>query len=270
MARGVRVDQALVDRGLVRSRSLARRLIEDGAVSVVLPDHRETVGRPSRLVAEEARLEIADSRESRFASRAGTKLEGAIDAAGIDCAGVVALDVGQSTGGFTDCLLGRGAAGVVGIEVGHGQLVPSLRADPRVRCFEHAHVGRIDPPRWLATHGIEPFDLVVTDLSFISSLALLARLAEFARNDATLLMLVKPQFELGPQAVGRGGLVGRRGVVDDAADRALGSQAFAAARSAGWEPLRWFASGLRGSDGNQEYFLHARRQRPIVPGVSTS
>ncbi len=264
-AQRMRADQALVERGLVRSRSLARRLIDDGAVSVSESGRREIVARPSRIVAGDARLEVAGSDESRYVSRAGAKLAAALAETGVDCRGVVALDVGMSTGGFADCLLAHGAAAIVGIEVGHGQLAPSLAADRRVHCFELTHVGRIDPVRWLAANGLAPFGLVASDLSFISGLGLLDQLAALAAPEAVLLMLVKPQFELGPAAVSRSGRV------SDAAGAALQPRAFAAASAAGWEPRGWHRSRLRGTDGNQEYFLHARRgPEPIASGVSLS
>lgn len=253
----LRVDQAMVERGLARSRSLARRLIEAGAVSIRPagpgPDGAEPVVKPSRLVGPEERIEVAASDESRFASRAGAKLDAALGHWQIACEGACVLDVGMSTGGFADCLLARGARRVIGIEVGHGQLAAALAANPRVRCFEHTHVRDVDPA-WLARQGLAAFGFVVSDLSFISSLSLLAHLAPLAVPGATLVMLVKPQFELGPQAIDARGLV-RRGA--DLA--ALRTQAFALATAGGWQARDWQPSRLTGTDGNQEFFLHAVR-----------
>lgn len=253
-----RADQALVERGLARSRSLARRLIDDGAVSVRIGGLVEVVSRPSRLVGTDESLELAASDENRYVSRGGAKLEGVLADAGLDCQGVTALDVGMSTGGFADCLLAHGAKAVVGIEVGHGQLAAKLAANPRVRCFERTHLATIDIPAWLVAHDLARFDWLVSDLSFISSLRQLGRLADLAAPGATLVMLVKPQFELGPRAAAR------NGIVDDAAGAALEETARVAALAAGWSPLGWFPCRLRGTDGNQEYFLHARRVLPVA------
>ena len=254
----LRVDQALVERGLVRSRSLAQRLIDDGAVTVRVGDLAETVNRAARLVAEDEMLEVSGSDESRFVSRAGAKLDDALATFRINCREQIALDVGMSTGGFADCLLSHGARMVVGIEVGHGQLAAALRDSPRVHCFERTHVGEIDAPAWLAQHGLTPFELMVSDLSFISSLSLLGQLALLAEPGCHLLMLVKPQFELGPQAARRGG------IVDDAEGAALQATARERADAAGWSALGWHPCRLRGTDGNQEYFLHARRRPPAL------
>lgn len=258
----LRADQALVERGQARSRSLARRLIDDGAVSVRVGSLVEPLDRASRLIGDSEVLEVAASDESRYVSRAGAKLDDALQAIGIDCRERIVLDLGMSTGGFTDCLLARGARAVVGIEVGHGQLAPALVDDPRVHCFERTHVGDIEGPAWLAQHGLAPFSLIVSDLSFISSLQLLDRIAGFAEPGATLLMLVKPQFELGPQAARKGGIVA------DEAGETLEAVAREKANAAGWAPLTWHRCRLRGTDGNQEYFLHARRRPGSTPAAS--
>ncbi len=262
--RPTRADVALVERGVVRSRALAQRLIEAGAVELVSGGLPMPVTRSAQPVLPADELKVRQSAESRFASRAGAKLAAALAEAGIDCAGLAVLDVGMSTGGFTDCVLDAGAASVTGIEVGHGQLDPRLAADARVTCLEKTHVRDVTPA-WLAERG-EPsaFDLLVSDLSFISSIGLLGHLAALARPGAALLMLVKPQFELGPDA--RDG----KGVVRPGADLdGLRSRALASAAAGGWEHCAWFRSALPGSDGNQEYFLAARR-KPSLPVSVTS
>ncbi len=258
----LRADQALVERGQARSRSLARRLIDDGAVSVRVGGLAERLDRPSRLIGDGELLEVSASDESRYVSRAGAKLDDALTTIGLDCREQIVLDLGMSTGGFADCLLARGARAIIGIEVGHGQLAPALVDDPRVRCFERTHVGDIDVPAWMAQHGLAPFSLVVSDLSFISSLQLLEQIARFAEPGASLVMLVKPQFELGPQAARKGGIVA------DAAGQKLEALALERAGAAGWTPLTWHRCRLRGTDGNQEYFLHARRRPGPVSAAS--
>lgn len=251
----IRADVALVDRGIARSRALAQRLIDAGAVDLVVGSRVARVSRASQPVLPEQELRVRDSPESRFVSRGGAKLAHALAECGIDCSGIKALDLGQSTGGFSDCLLQHGAAAVVGIEVGHGQLDPRLAADGRVTCFEKTHVRDVSRD-WLLQHAVEPhFDLIVVDLSFISTVGLLDRLASLADTGTALLALVKPQFELGPGARNSKGIVRAGADIDGLRDRA-----WAAARKAGWLPGQWLACALPGTDGNQEYFLAAVRE----------
>lgn len=250
-----RADIALVSRGVVRSRALAQRLIDAGAVSVVVAGLPSPVNRRSQMIFADQQLAVSDSAEARFASRGGAKLEGALDRTTTDCRGLSVLDVGMSTGGFTDCLLQRGAARVVGIEVGHSQLDAGLAADPRVRCFEKTNIRDVTAA-WLAAHDVDAagFGLIVADLSFIATTSLLGHLAGLAAPGTRLLALIKPQFELGPDARNARGIVRAGADIDGLRERSR-----EAARQAGWQPLDWFACALAGTDGNQEYFLHARR-----------
>lgn len=251
----VRADVALVNRGVVRSRALAQRLIDAGAVDLVVEGKPTPLTRRSQLVFAGQVLQVRASPEGRYASRGGAKLEDALARTGVDCRGATVLDVGMSTGGFTDCLLHHGAARAVGIEVGHGQLDARLATDPRVTCFEKTHIRDVTPA-WLAGHGLDAaaFGLLVIDLSFISTAGLLGHLATLAAPGTVLLALIKPQFELGPDARNA------RGIVRPGADiDALRERTWRAARQAGWEPLDWLACALPGTDGNQEYFLHAVR-----------
>jgi 23S rRNA (cytidine1920-2'-O)/16S rRNA (cytidine1409-2'-O)-methyltransferase len=251
----VRADVALVDRGIVRSRSLAQRLIQSGAVDLVVGGNASRISRASQPVFAEQELRVKDSPESRFVSRGGAKLAHALAQCGIDCSGIRALDVGQSTGGFSDCLFQNGAAAVVGIEVGHGQLDSRLASDDRLTCFEKTHVRDVGRD-WLAQHDVEPgFGLIVVDLSFISTVGLLGHLAGLADAGTVLLALIKPQFELGPDARNAKGIVRTGADIDGLRERA-----WTAAREAGWRPTEWFACALPGTDGNQEYFLAARRE----------
>ena len=254
-ADGERADVALVQRGLVRSRALARRLIEEGAVDRQLGARTEVLTRPSQRVFADETLTVRPAIESRFVSRAGAKLEGALAAGGIAVRAARVLDVGMSTGGFTDCLLQAGAARVVGIEVGHGQLAAALQADPRVVCLEKTDIRSVERQR-LAAHGLDPAgaDLICVDVSFISAIGLLPHLATLARPGARLVMLIKPQFELGP------GAVNGKGIVKAGADiGALERRARDDAAATGWRPDDWQPSVLAGTDGNQEYFLLATR-----------
>jgi 23S rRNA (cytidine1920-2'-O)/16S rRNA (cytidine1409-2'-O)-methyltransferase len=228
-----------VAEGLAESRARAQALVLAGLVLV--DDVR--VDKPGTRVRPEARVRLRDDRP-RFVSRGGEKLAGALDDLRIDPSGLVCLDVGASTGGFTDCLLQRGARRVVAVDVGHGQLHERLRADPRVVSLERTHA------RTLAAGALpDPVDLVVVDVSFISVRLLLPRLAALAPR-AAWLVLVKPQFEVGRGQVGRGGVV---------RDPALRAAAVASVRAAA-EALGWQASGeaesrLPGPKGNREVFV---------------
>ncbi len=247
-----RADVELVARGLAASRSAAQRLIADGAVS---RPGGVRIERASQQVGPLDELQVADSDETRFVSRAGAKLAHALAETGIDPTGRTVLDLGMSTGGFADCLLQSGAARVVGIEVGHGQLHPRLRDDARVQCVERLNVRDATPERLAASVPDAPadgFDMAVADVSFISLAKVLPAADALLAPGATVLLLVKPQFELGPAALDG------RGVVTDATDHARASaQVAGACRALGWTVHRAFDSVLIGGDGNRESFLHA-------------
>jgi 23S rRNA (cytidine1920-2'-O)/16S rRNA (cytidine1409-2'-O)-methyltransferase len=200
-------------------------------------------------------VEVVDNAELRWASRAGLKLEGALLHSGIDVHDLVCLDVGQSTGGFTDVLLERGARHVVGIDVGHGQLLARLRDDARVTALEGVNARELDGvalPR-------ERFDFVCADLSFISLRLVLPALA--ARVACQALLLVKPQFELQPSLLSKGGIV-TDATLYDRVQRELHS----AITAAGLHLVDWFDSAIAGGDGNREFFARVRtiedRMRP--------
>jgi 23S rRNA (cytidine1920-2'-O)/16S rRNA (cytidine1409-2'-O)-methyltransferase len=196
---------------------------------------------------DDAPLQVIDDAETRWVSRGGLKLDAALATSGIAVAGRRCLDVGQSTGGFTDVLLAHGAAEVVGVDVGHGQLSPKLRDDPRVRVIEGLNA------RAIGDAGLGRFDLIVGDLSFISLTLVLPALAPLADGD--LLMLVKPQFELQPADIGKGGLV-----KDAAAYPRVEQRIRRACAEAGLEVRDYFASAIDGGDGNREFFVSARRR----------
>lgn len=246
-----RVDVELVARGLAPSRSAAQRLIADGAVSLA---GGTPVTRASMPVAGDVPLQVRGSVETRFVSRAGAKLEGALQRTAIEVRGRVVLDLGMSTGGFADCLLQAGAASVVGIEVGHGQLHPSLRADPRVHCLEHTNVRDLDAGMLASRLPPGGFTLAVADLSFISLTLALPRIDPLLAHGADALLLVKPQFELDA------GQLGKRGVVtDDALRRRALERVTQACLALGWRIIDTFDSELAGGDGNRESFLHTNK-----------
>jgi 23S rRNA (cytidine1920-2'-O)/16S rRNA (cytidine1409-2'-O)-methyltransferase len=245
-----RVDQLLVQRGLAPSRSAAQRLIERGAVQWLGPQGWATPRKAGDELPEGCELQVTDDAELRWASRGGLKLEGALRHTSIAVEGRLCLDVGQSTGGFTDVLLARGAKHVVGVDVGHGQLVQRLRDDLRVSALEGVNARHLSA----AQLPFARYDLVVGDLSFISLTLVLPALVQLLEGD--LLMLVKPQFELQPEHIGKGGLV------KDAASYALVEQRIRQACAAQGLALRgWFESPIAGGDGNTEFFVWAHSPR---------
>ncbi|KQT09389.1 TlyA family RNA methyltransferase [Ramlibacter sp. Leaf400] len=249
----MRADQLLVERGLAASRSQAQRLIASG---LRWRDARgwHDVAKNGDEVPQAAELELLDDAEARYVSRGGLKLAGALQAAGLDPRGWRCLDVGQSTGGFTDCLLQRGAAQVVGVDVGHGQLHERLRSDPRVVCLEKVNARELDAAS-LRQAGVETgFDLIVGDLSFISSTLVLPALVPLLAPVGQLLMLAKPQFELQPGQLGKGGIV-RDAALFDQVERRVRD----ACAACGLSVAGWFDSPIAGGDGNREFFVHARR-----------
>jgi 23S rRNA (cytidine1920-2'-O)/16S rRNA (cytidine1409-2'-O)-methyltransferase len=245
-----RLDELLVARGLAPTRARAQALILAGRVLVAdVP-----VEKAGTRIAPDAAVRIRGE-DRRFVSRGGEKLAGALEDLAVDPAGRVCLDVGASTGGFTDCLLQRGAARVVAVDVGYGQLHPTLRQDPRVRVLERTHVKDLDPARLGLAPG-ERVSLVTADVSFISLRLVLPHLVRLAPG-AELLVLVKPQFEVGKGRVGKGGVV---------KDDALRAEAVGGVREVG-EALGLEAAGtaesrLPGPSGNREVFL---RLRPAAP-----
>ncbi|MGD9773097.1 TlyA family RNA methyltransferase [Diaphorobacter sp.] len=331
----MRADVFLVERGHASTRSQAQRLIAAGVqwrLSPLTPWQK--VAKNGDDIPDVAEVQLLDAAEARYLSRGGLKLEGALVAAGVDPAGLRCLDVGQSTGGFTDCLLQRGAAQVIGVDVGHGQLHERLRHDARVVCVEGVNARALTPDvlrqacdlalseviedeednetqpqapyAWMrngglvddeyddsgdakeheiehfkaeraakakaraegalpvqrrrraGTEGVDitpAFDLVTGDLSFISLTLVLPALVPLLKDQGQLLMLVKPQFELQPGQVGKGGIV---------RDVQLYAQVEQRIRECcdglGLQVLAWLDSPIEGGDGNREFFIHARRK----------
>jgi len=242
----MRADQLLVKEGLAPSRSAAQRLIERGAVRWRGPAGW-AVPRKADELPEGCEIEVTDDAELRWASRGGLKLEGALARTGLGVEGRLCLDVGQGSGGFTDVLLARGAKHVVGVDVGHGQLVERLRTDPRVTAIESVNARQLRA----ADLPFARYDLVVADLSFISLTLVLPALAALADE---LLLLVKPQFELQPEHIGKGGLV-----KDAAAHALVEARIRAACNAQGLAVRDWFPSPIAGGDGNLEFFVWATR-----------
>jgi len=238
-----RLDVLLVERGLAPSRERARALLLAGQVRVA----GALADKPGTQTPKDAPIEIVGER-LRYASRAGLKLEGALEDFGVSVEGKICLDIGSSTGGFTDCLLQHGAAKVHPVDVTIDQLDWKLRQDPRVQTIERN-------ARHLRAEDVgEPVDLVTIDVSFISVAKILPAVVESAGPHAEFIVLVKPQFELEKRAVGKGGIVR-----DPASQERAVEQVKAAAAGVGLEILAVQASRVLGAEGNQEFFLHARR-----------
>ena len=242
-----RLDAELVRRGLVRSRALAVLAIDQGRVRV---DGR-AVSKAALKVGPDAALDVDG--EDRYVSRSALKLVGALDAFDVDPTGRLALDVGASTGGFTQVLLERGAREVIALDVGHGQLAAVVRADPRVRVVEGFNARSIDADGLAAASGTsERPDLVVADLSFISLTTVIPALVATVGTEADYVLLVKPQFEVGRQGV-REGIVRNREARQDAVSAVVW-----AAWDAGLMTAGIVSSPVLGTNGNQEYLLWAR------------
>jgi 23S rRNA (cytidine1920-2'-O)/16S rRNA (cytidine1409-2'-O)-methyltransferase len=244
----MRLDQLLVERGLFPSREQARRAVMAGTVEV----EGKRVDKPGTAVRDEARVAVLAPKEP-FVSRAGRKLSHALDhfgsEYGINPAGWVCLDVGASTGGFTDCLLQRGAARVYALDVGYGQLDQRLRNDPRVVVMERINARNLAPDALP-----EPCDLITMDVSFISLLKVVPALLPHLSPEGFLLPMIKPQFEAGRGAVGKGGIVR-----DEAVRRKVVDECAAGIASLGLEPLGVFDSPVAGTGGNREAFALFRR-----------
>jgi 23S rRNA (cytidine1920-2'-O)/16S rRNA (cytidine1409-2'-O)-methyltransferase len=241
----VRLDQLLVARGLVPSRARAQALVLAGEVTVA----GARVDKAGTLVPEDAAIEVR-APDHPYVSRGGVKLAGALDAFSLDVRGLRCLDLGASTGGFTDCLLQRGAARVVAVDVGYGQLAHSLRVDPRVVVMERTNARTLDPG---AIGGAA--DLTVVDASFIGLGKLAAAIARCTREGGGLVALVKPQFEVGREQAARA-----KGVVRDESVRAGAiDAAIEELVAAGFVLLGRSDSVLPGPKGNREAFVHARR-----------
>jgi 23S rRNA (cytidine1920-2'-O)/16S rRNA (cytidine1409-2'-O)-methyltransferase len=243
VSRRERVDRLLVERGLVPTRERARRLVMAGHVRV----DGCVVDKPGSQVAVDSRLEM-EGNDNPFVSRGGVKLDGVLDRFGVAVQGVVVLDVGASTGGFTDCVLRRGAHAVIAVDVGYGQFAWSLRNDPRVTLLERTNI------RHLVKEQLPVIPaLAVIDVSFISLRLVLPRVVDLLAPNGEIVALVKPQFEVGKGQVGKGGVV---------RDENLQRQAVATVRACGEEIglccLGEMESPIRGPKGNREFFLHFR------------
>jgi 23S rRNA (cytidine1920-2'-O)/16S rRNA (cytidine1409-2'-O)-methyltransferase len=246
----IRVDVLLFERGLVPSRERARALILAGRVLV----SEQKVEKPGAVVLENAPVRLLGE-DLQYVSRGGLKLAAALDRWKIDVSGRACLDVGASTGGFTDCLLQRGAGHVTAVDTGFGQIAMKLRNDARVRLLERTNA-RFLLPGALAEPGSPELTLLVMDVSFISATLLLPPVIEAAPSLKEAVILVKPQFEAGRGHVGKGGIVR-----DPAAHKLAIERVSECVRSNGWLVIETAPSPITGAEGNKEFLLYARRKQ---------
>ncbi len=243
----IRIDVLLVERGLVPSRERARALILAGRVLV----NEQKLDKPGVAVAGNVSIRLLGD-DLPYVSRAGIKLAAALDHWRIDVPGRACIDIGASTGGFTDCLLQRGAAHVTAVDTGFGQIAMKLRNDPRVRLLERTNA------RFLVAGslaGFSPdFTFLAMDVSFISATLLIVPVLNAAPGVREAVVLVKPQFEAGREFVGKGGIVR-----DPAAHQIAIAKVAALFDSIGWKPSGTIPSPITGAEGNQEFLLYARR-----------
>lgn len=241
-----RLDQLLVERGLVDSRTRAQALIMAG---LVRGPQGEKLDKPGRQMSRDGAVELV-GQDHPWVSRGGVKLAHGLDHFAIDPMGTTALDLGASTGGFTDVLLTRGAARVFAVDVGHGQLAWKLRTDGRVIVLERTNARQLSSSQVPA-----PVDLIVCDASFIGLTVVLPAALGLARPGAHLIALIKPQFEVGPARVGKGGIV-RDPALHDEVCRDIASWL---ADTMGWIVLGLCDSPLLGAEGNKEFLIGARK-----------
>lgn len=244
----VRIDRLLVERGLVPSRERAQALILAGRVLV----HEQKVAKSGTSVEADAEIRLLGE-EQRYVSRGGQKLERALEHWRVDVTGRACADIGASTGGFTDCLLQRGAASVLAVDTGYGQIDAKLRNDPRVTLLERTNA------RYLTPEDVSgKVDLIAMDVSFISATLVLPAVANsLARLGTEWVVLVKPQFEVGREAIGKGGIVR-----DEAAQQRAVNKVSDAITQVGGHAVEVVESPILGAEGNREFLLHAVMGKP--------
>jgi 23S rRNA (cytidine1920-2'-O)/16S rRNA (cytidine1409-2'-O)-methyltransferase len=255
-----RADQQILALGLAPTRSAAQRLVEQGGIQWKGPKGWTKVRKAGEALPLGAEFKVLDDAETRWVSRAGLKLEGALTHCAackhpVPLEGKVCLDVGQSTGGFTEVLLSRGAARVVGIDVGHGQVHHTIAEHPQVTVIEGVNARHLVDDDLGDAKPEAGFDMIVGDLSFISLTLVLPALVPYLADKGEMIMLVKPQFELQPAQIGRGGLVKDPASYPEVEARI--KQAFA---ELGLSVRAYFNSPIAGGDGNREFFVRAARK----------
>lgn len=246
-----RIDVIMVEQGLVSSRTKAQDLIRQGSVVLQTANEQKKITSPSWPYTG-GEIKILQNNLDQYVSRAGLKLEGALERLSLSVADYGILDLGISTGGFADCLLQKGANKILGVEVGHSQLDEKLKKDSRITVLEGLNARYLDQSSsFLALVSNKDFDLCVIDVSFISLTYVLPQAAKYSKQ---ILALVKPQFEVGPGGLGKGG------VVKDASQYPLVEEKIRKLLlTLGWQVKDYFSSRIEGKDGNKEFFVYATR-----------
>lgn len=246
-----RADKLLVQLGLAPSRVLAQKLIDEGKATYLCSGQRKTIPKPSFKLNKNQEPAVEESELTKYVSRGGLKLQGALEQANIDPTNLIALDVGQSTGGFTDCLIQHGIKKVVGVEVGHDQLNSRLRMNENIVCLEGINARNM-PQESLLKYTPKGYDLIVMDVSFISQTLILPELAPLLSQSGKIVSLVKPQFEVGKDGLGKGGVVR-----DSKQYNVAEMRIRACCQEVGLKIEHYFDSPIKGGDGNKEFFIVA-------------
>lgn len=247
----MRLDVYLQNKGLANSRTHAQELIKAGQVLV----NSKVCLKSSFGVEDKDVIEVTIGEANRYISRGGLKLEGALRQVGLCVQGLHVLDVGISTGGFTDCLLKGGAQSVVGVDVGHDQVHTSLLSDMRLTVFEGVNARKLSELEELKSHK---FDLVVMDVSFISVELIIPELGRILRPKAKLLSLVKPQFEVGPENLARGGIVKNESLYEVVKNKVI-----EISHKSGFTVNDYISSPIEGKDGNREFFIYCTKSEGL-------
>ncbi|MGO2513171.1 TlyA family RNA methyltransferase [Marinomonas polaris] len=250
----LRIDLILTEQGLAKSRSQAQTFISEGRVSYKQNEKWIKVTKPSLKLSSDIELNVISDEADKYVSRGALKLEGALLHTKLNIEGFLVLDIGQSTGGFSDCAIQHGAAHVVGVEVGHDQLDPRLRNHQNIICLEGINARNLSI-KDLSEHFPENgFDLIVMDVSFISQTKILPQLPNLLSKTGHLITLVKPQFEVGKEFIGKGGIV-----KDKTRVKQLEQDMQDFVTELGFEVKCYIESPIKGGDGNQEFLLWATR-----------
>lgn len=255
MSERLRLDVYLVKKGLAQSRTHAQELIDAGQVFLLEGKQKRILKKSSLPVTSDAAVIVESGPANRFVSRGGLKLEGALVHSQMNVKGLNVLDVGISTGGFTDCLLQQGAEFVLGVDVGHGQVNPELLKNPRLQVIEGINARSLSQDAAvLSATPEEKFDLIVMDVSFISITLIIPELISFLKLGGRLLSLVKPQFEVGIDGLSKGGIVKDSSLYLDVESRVKDTCA-----AQGLRVIDYFSSPIQGKDGNNEFFVFAEK-----------
>lgn len=247
----MRLDLLLVEKKLAHSRSHAQELIDAGQVFLIQGDKKVLLMKPSQKLAENVDIYVELGPANRFVSRGGLKLEGALQKVQLSVQNLNVLDIGISTGGFTDCLLQQGAANVLGVDVGHGQLSSALINHPRLQLKEGVNARQISQDAEVSSRK---YDLIVMDVSFISVTLIIPELAILLKDSGHLLSLIKPQFEVGAEGLGKGGIV-----KDTSLYAEVERKVTTCCQNHGFSVLSFFESPIVGKEGNREFFIFARK-----------